>query len=287
MHVLLTGANGTIGRFILARLLADGCSVTVLDRRDVDGFETGFHPFDLADRDLTLPGADALVHCALLHEPGRFRGGEGNMPERFWAVNVDGTARLFAAAKQAGCRQAVFLSSRAVYGDHRTGEILRETDETVPDSLYGEVKKAAEEALAALCDETFAGTALRSTGVYGLPPGLSRHKWSDLFDRFARGEAIAPRRGTEVHGEDLAAAVALSLRLQKPEPFEIFNLSDLVLDRRALLTLLAEITGARGSLPQEAGNRPGTMATEKIRALGWHPGGEDRLRVFLRSLRDA
>lgn len=282
MKVLLTGASGSVGRFILARLTGDGHQVTILGRRQVDGFPAAFQPFDLAGPHPGLPVADALVHCALLHEPGRFRGGEGDDPATFRAVNVDGSRRLFEAAKAAGCRRCVFLSSRAVYGDHRGGELLHETDIPRPDLLYGDVKLAGERALAELCGNGFRGSVLRATGVYGRPPGLQDHKWSPLFGAFTRGETIAPRRATEVHGADLADAVSLLLETDRSEPFDVFNVSDLLLDRRELLELYAGSSGSSGKLPENADDRPGIMATDKLRALGWAPGGMDRLRSFLR-----
>ncbi len=291
MHVLLTGASGDIGRFVMRKLLADGCRVTALGRRPVDDPSVAFSGFDLADPVPNLPAADALVHCALLHEPGRFRGGEGSDPETFQSVNVDGSRRLFEAAGKAGCRQAVFLSSRAVYGDHRSGEILLETDEALPDSLYGEVKLAGERALQALCGGSFRGSVLRATGVYGVPPGKTGHKWSDLFETFRRGEAVPPRIGTEVHGDDLAGAVALMLRqdLKAGSPFGIFNVSDLLLDRHELLRLYSQTIGLDRALPVPVpvtvtgDGAPGVMAIDRLKTLGWSPGGPGRLQAFLRS----
>jgi len=284
MHVLLTGASGTVGRFLLARLLDDGCKVTVLGRQPVAGFGADFRPYDLADPDPHLPEADALVHCALMHEPGRFRGGEGGDPERFRALNVGGTQALFLAARDAGCGQAVFLSSRAVYGDHRWGAELRETDTPEPNTLYGEVKLAGEEGLKALCGPGFQGTALRATGIYGVPPGLADHKWSGLFRDFTVGLPITPRQGTEVHGGDLAAAVSLVLNTQRENPFQVCNVSDIQIDRRELLRLYAREKGLDAALPETAATVPGEMSTDRLRALGWSPGGWEKLKAFLRSL---
>lgn len=287
MHVLLSGASGSIGRFVLARLRDDGHEVTALGRRPVEG-ATGFWHHDLADEAPRLPQADALVHCAFQHVPGRFRGGEGDDPDGFRKANAGGTLRLFEAARDAGCASAVFLSSRAVYGDARRGEILREGDPPAPDSLYGSVKLAGEEALRALSGPAFQGIALRATGVYGLVPGTNSHKWAELFEAFSRGEAIAPRRASEVHGEDLAGAVALLLSRAAggwtAAPFEVFNVSDLVLEKRDLFRLFSQVHGLSGQLPERASDTPGIMDTDKLRALGWAPGGEDRLLAFLREL---
>jgi len=286
MHVLVTGASGTVGRFITQRLLDDGHAVTVLGRRPLHGWSVEFLPFDLSDEMLELPSADALVHCALLHEPGRFRRGEGDDPDRFWRLNVGGTQRLFEAARTAGCREAVFLSSRSVYGDHREGETLLETDWPEPDTLYGRVKLAGEEALKAVSGPEFEGIVLRATGIYGCPPGERAHKWSGLLSDFENGVVISPRLGTEVHGDDLAAAVSLVLYppVEIRPAFDVFNVSDLLLDRRELLTLYGELAGIVHSVPERAEGTPGVMDTGKLRKLGWTPGGREKLRSFLTSL---
>jgi nucleoside-diphosphate-sugar epimerase len=286
MHVLLTGASGVVGRFVLKRLLDDGCRVTALGRRPVEGFRTGFCAFDLADGDPRFPPADALVHCALVHASGKFRGGEGDDPELFTRLNVNGTRRLFEAACKAGCRAIVFLSSRAVYGDHRRGETLSEADVPAPDTLYGEVKLAGEQALEVLCGPDMTGTVLRATGVYGLSPGLADHKWSGLFQDFAAGVPIGPRKATEVHGEDLASAVALVLEKTGVlgTTFQVYNVSDLLLDRQELLALYAAEAGLSFDGPAASATTPGEMTTDRLRALGWAPGGRDRLKAFVHLL---
>lgn len=280
MRILITGASGTIGRFLAARLAGEGNHVTALGRRPAEDAALEFARFDLSEASPRLPEADALVHCALHHEPGKFRGGEGDDPDRFRKLNVEGTRALFQAAKMAGCRKAVFLSSRAVYGDVRRGETLHETDAPEPDSLYGQVKLEGERVLEDLCDAWFSGVALRVTGVYGMPPGQNRHKWSSLFDDYQSDTEIEPRCATEVHGDDLAAAV--SLVLQTPERgFDVFNVSDLLLDRHDLLTLVSECTGIKGVLPARAKTLPGVMDTSKLRQLGWLPGGLGKLEAFV------
>lgn len=282
MHILITGAGGMVGRFVTARMLDEGHQVTALGRAPVKDMPVGFSFYDLSDPAPVLPEADAIIHSAFHHEAGKFRGGEGADPELFRRLNVDGTRALFRSAREAGCRRAVFLSSRAVYGDHRRGEVLSETDEPLPDTLYGTVKHAGEQILADLCDERFSGYSLRATGVYGLAPGLPNHKWSGLFEDFLAGRAIEPRCGTEVHGDDLAAAVSLVLNHSGQRAhFEIFNASDLVLDRNDLLTRFRSTSGQGGEPPPASASRPGTMATDKLRSLGWTPGGTGRLNAFL------
>lgn len=255
MHVLVTGATGTVGRFVVPALLRAGHRVTTLGR-------TGDIRWTL-DAPAVLPGADALVHLALAHAPGLFRGGEGDDPEAFRRLNLDGTLRLFDAA---GDARVVFLSSRAVYGDHRRGETLRETDLPAPDSLYGSVKLEAERALGER------GAAIRSTGIYGGRPS----KWDALFAAYARGDTIAPRIATEVHGDDVAAAVLLLLGSSATGAF---NASDLLLDRNELLSLVHAAVGGPSPPPHAEGAPPGVPDCARLRRLGWQPGGWPKLQT--------
>ncbi|MEM8571808.1 MAG: NAD(P)-dependent oxidoreductase [Pseudomonadota bacterium] len=278
MHVLVTGGTGYVGRFIVAHLHAQGHTIALLGRTPCPPHQ--LHPWTLTDLRPNFPQADALVHCAYDHIPGAYRGGEGNDPEGFWARNHDGSVALFDAAIRAGVSSIVLLSSRAVYADARRGETLRETDVAEPDSLYGQLKLALEYDLAGR--PGIAAAALRATGIYGAAPGNGQHKWEDLFREYLAGTPIAPRIGTELHGQDLASAVDLLLATSATGAF---NASDILLDRHDLLARVQRLTACAHPLPSRFdGTPPGVMATDKLRALGWTPGGIKRLDQFLGEL---
>ncbi|WP_435168476.1 NAD-dependent epimerase/dehydratase family protein [Falsirhodobacter sp. 1013] len=252
MRVAVTGASGLVGRFVVQGLRAAGQHVIVLG--------TGGLPWRLGE--VAEVEADVLIHCAFAHVAGRYRGGEGDDPDGFRRANLDGSVRLLRGFSG----RTIFLSTRAVYGDHPPGTPLTEDLELRPDTLYGEVKAAAE---------AEATVSLRATGVYG--PGAD-HKWQGLFTDFLAGRPIAPRVATEVHGADLAAAVmTVLLRGQGA-----FNVSDLVLDRRDLLAEVAIQTGCVHPLPDRADrDAVSVMDCGKLRALGWMPGGWGRLIASL------
>lgn len=283
MRVLVAGGTGQVGRFIVEDLRSAGHAVTLLGRGPIRGLS--FHPWGLAEREVVVPEADALVHCAFDHVPGAYRGGEGDDPARFMALNHEGSAALFAAARAAGIGRWVLLSSRSVYGDHRRGEILRETDTPAPDSLYGEMKLAVEREMHRIAAGAATACALRATGVYGLATGAQGHKWQGLFADYLDGRPVPPRIGTEVHGADLAAAVRLVLEMEAGLVPPVCNVSDILLDRNDLLARVRRRTGAALPLPDPfEGTPPGIMATERLRGLGWIPGGFARLDAFLAEL---
>ena len=286
MRVAVTGASGSVGHWVAAGLLGAGHEVVALGRRPSRHAGAGVRSFDLGGPAPDLSGLDALVHAAFSHVPGRYRGGEGDAPAGFARLNRDGTQRLFEAAKAAGMARVVFLSSRAVYGGWPPGTVLHEGLATRPDTLYGEVKAAAEQALAAVSAPGFAGVSLRATGVYGPPvPGLP-HKWRPLLDAVARGEPVAPRVGTEVHADDLAAAVRRLLEADaRALAPGVFDCSDILLDRRDLLAEWSALTGATGPLPDRAdAGKVSVMRADRLRALGWRPRGRHGVTEVLRAL---
>lgn len=270
MRVALTGASGLVGRFLLSGLRSKGHEVVTLGRRGAD------LPFDLSETPPELVNVDALIHAGFAHIPGRYRGGEGDDPEGFRRRNVDGTLALLERARKDGVGRLIFLSSRAVYGGYPPGTLLREDMPPRPDTLYGQVKHEIEQALP---DYAPHSASLRATGVYG--PG-ARHKWEGLFADFLAGRPIAPRVATEVHGGDLAQAALIAL---SQDGHHVFNVSDLMLDRRALLSEVAAVTECPHALPAAAdASLVSAMDCTALRALGWHPGGMERLRRDLPAL---
>jgi nucleoside-diphosphate-sugar epimerase len=286
MRIAVTGATGFIGHHTVAHLLATGHDVAALGRRPSLHAAARFTPFDLDGPPPDLSGQDVLVHAALSHIPGRYRGGEGDAPDAFLRRNLAGTLRLFEAARDHGVPRILFLSSRAVYGDYPPGTPLHEVLAPRPDTLYGEVKLRAEEALARLAAPGLTVASLRATGVYGPPvPGLS-HKWAPLLDDFAHSRPIAPRAATEVHADDLAEAIRL-LATADPADLapQVFNVSDFTLDLHDLLADYAALTGIDAPLPRRADpTAVSAMTTDRLRRLGWTPSGPVRLRDTLAAL---
>jgi nucleoside-diphosphate-sugar epimerase len=293
VKVVVSGGTGIVGRFVVEDLHAAGHAVRVMGRsvppaetlpRGIEFVSGALDP--LVDQSAAFDGMDAFVHAAFDHVPGRYRGGEGDDPHGFRQRNLDGSVALFETAKRAGVRRVVFLSSRAAYGTQAPGRVLEETVVAHPDTVYGQVKHAAERALDMLGDERFVGIGLRATGVYGqAAPGLP-HKWSGLISDYLAGAPIAPRVATEVHGRDLAAAVRLILEAEPASLTDrLFNVSDLVLDRQDLLSIVREATGCPHALPERADAASlNVMATERLRALGWTPGGRALLEKTVLAL---
>lgn len=142
----VTGASGTIGPSLLARLSDSERvgRVVVLGRRRTDDMRgVEFRDVDVRDADAVqqgVAGADVVVHLAFalygLHLGER----------ELFATNVQGTANVVRAASQAGARRFVYTSSASVYGTRSDPEPLREDEPLHANSrlFYARHKAQAE-----------------------------------------------------------------------------------------------------------------------------------------------
>ena len=133
-RVLLTGASGTLGRFLAPRLASRYGSLVVTDLVDFPGaLPAGatFEPADLCDAAAVARLADdmdTIVHFGGVNGEKSF--------ETVLAANIVGVTNVFEAARQARAR-VVFASSNHTVGFYERGEILSVTDPGRPDGLYG------------------------------------------------------------------------------------------------------------------------------------------------------
>lgn len=141
---LVTGAGGYLGSRVAAWLEQHGWRVVRLTRRPEAGaaairFQLG-EPVPPA----VLAGAAALVHCAY------------DFDARAWpdihAINVLGSERLFAAAREAKIGKLVYISSISAFPGCR--------------ALYGKAKLETEKVAS-----RFGATILRPGLIYGCSPG--------------------------------------------------------------------------------------------------------------------
>ena len=178
---LVTGGAGFIGSHLVDGLLAAGAKVKVLDDLStgsldnlahLKGTSHGHHAQlivgDICDYKMCVEAAEGcryVFHQAALGSvPYSLE-----RPEHCIAVNVGGTANVFAAARQVGADRVVYASSSAVYGDS-TGLPKREGEEGRSLSPYATSKWMNEELADTYSrclegDTSFVG--LRYFNIYG------------------------------------------------------------------------------------------------------------------------
>lgn len=293
--VAITGASGYVGRFVVAELHARGMQVRALARPQTD--RTGFaQPIDWIAGDLHTPDAlhqlvqqaDAVVHLAYEHVPGKYRNGEGDDLPAWLEANLNGSLRLLRAAARAGVQRFIFLSSRAVFSRTEPGMVLDELHPIAPDSHYG-AYKAAVEAFARSFAHTggMAACAVRATGVYGLTHPPHRSKWWELVQAVLHDQPITTNRGgTEVHGADVARAIA-ALLTRPTLDIEVLHLSDLYVTTREVVRLARQAAGRPGDLPPPSPPPINVMVSRYLTELGIMLGGTPLLEHTISDLVNA
>src|SRR5262249_9785420 len=124
--IALTGATGFIGGHLLADLTRRGYLVRVLLRRPTalpthctNAVVRGLsRPLNMA---AAPPGVDTVVHSA-----GLAPHMSGAPDDDFRRLNAEATANLARAARQAGVRRFIFLSSVRAQADVSAAQVLRE-----------------------------------------------------------------------------------------------------------------------------------------------------------------
>jgi nucleoside-diphosphate-sugar epimerase len=277
---LVTGGNGYFGRLLVAALVARGDHVRLLDIDVTGADDLGADVIAGDIRDATavraaVDGADVVYHNVAQVPLARDA-------QLLRTVNVDGTATLLTACRDAGVGKVVHTSSSAVFGVPSSNPVLP-TTVPAPAEAYGHAKLAAEWA----CLRAAAGgldvTVVRPRtilghgrlGIFGI-----------LFDWIADGaDPIVLGDGRNryqfIHADDLAAVCLLAADHAGPA---VFNAGT---DRfgtmhEALAALCAHAgTGATvRSLPA----RPTTLAMQASAGLHLTPFAPYHWLMYARSM---
>lgn len=212
MRVLLTGATGSLGPTLEQNLRVAGYEVQRL-LRDARFAGPGDTVADLLDLDALVRACSDVE--VVVHAAAQTRGAQGMEYRR---VNTDGTAALAGAARSAGVRHLVLLSTRAAIAGA---------------GGYAESKLAAEQVARSLGP---AVTILRPAEVWGGARPGAIEGLASLVRRGLLPKLRGQRQPTlaPLHADDLAAAVsAVVAHGVGPEPLvldgpECFGWNDLI-----------------------------------------------------------
>ena len=195
-RLLLTGAAGTLGRFLRPRLHAS-CGHLLLSDRSSCG-TLGAHESeqicDLADRaamQALLQEVDGVVHLGGVSVENPF--------EQIAASNLHGVFNLYEAARLNGCQRIVFASSNHTIGCYEQGQPLSVGDQPRPDGYYGVSKLFGENMAQLYWDRYGIETVSLRIGTATPEPedrrALSTWISPDDLERLVRAALVAPGVG--------------------------------------------------------------------------------------------
>ncbi len=273
MKVVVTGAEGFIGRHLVKRLLNEDNLVLGVDKVNTHPSQT----LDISDAGDALrllgsvDGFDCLVHLAAIAAP---RYAETH-PAETWLTNVAGTHNALRVADKAKIPKVVFLSSAHVYG---ISPKYMPSDENHPLSLldmYTTSKVMGEK----LCELFYTNhgisyTTLRLFNGYG--PGQSPDYFLGAKIRQAIAGDMTLRGGAVtkdwVYIDDVVRAIVLATKTAYVGPLNVGTGVETSLNQIA--NLIAVRFGRKITVEEDGIGGPTHMRADWSRAnrvLGWEP----------------
>jgi dTDP-glucose 4,6-dehydratase len=288
-RLLVTGGCGFIGSAFVRLALERGAEVVNLDKLTYAGNPANvadvaddpryrFVHADIADAGAVaeaVEGVDAVVNLAAESHVDRSILDPGD----FIRTDVVGTAVLLDAARRAGVRRFVQVSTDEVYGSIGSGA-FRESDPISPSSPYS-ASKAGGDLQVLAWHRTFGLDAVITRGSNTFGPRQYPEKLIPLFVTNALDGRELPVYGDGMQVRDWISVEdhceGIWTAMERGEPGGIYNVGggneapNLEITRRVL-----ELTGRDESLIRHVADRPGhdrryALDTARLRALGWAP----------------
>jgi dTDP-glucose 4,6-dehydratase len=292
VRILVTGGCGFIGSAFVRLAIGRGAEVVNLDKLTYAGnpanvADVADHPAysfvhaDIADADAVaraMLGVEVVVNFAAESHVDRSILSPGD----FIQTDVVGTAVLLDAARTAGVRRFVQVSTDEVYGSIQTGA-FRETDPISPSSPYS-ASKAGGDLQVLAWHRTFGIDALITRGSNTYGPRQYPEKLIPLFVTNALDGHELPVYGDGMQIRDWIYVddhcEGIWTAMERGVAGEVYNvgggneIANIDITNRIL-----ELTGRDASLIRHVADRPGhdrryALATEKLRGLGWEPRRE-------------
>ena len=295
MRVLVTGADGFVGKHLCRHFREQGDSVTEAHGPPGPGATSEGTPLDVTDPASVRAVLDAARPEVIVHLAGLSSVAKSHQePARAFAVNALGAVNLLAAAREAAPRARILLiGSAEVYGALPAGTRATEDFPLRPVSPYAASKAAAE--IAALQFHRATGLDVVAVRPFNhIGAGQAPHFVVPSFARQA--EAIRTRRSPATlqvgdltvtrdfsHVDDVVRAYRLlALQARSGETYNVCSGEGRTI--RSLLDELLEMAGVTAEVrvdrlrlrPAEIPSLVGDSA--KLRKLGWQP---------VRTVRDA
>ena len=193
MRVLLTGANGQVGREVKSRIVPKGFDLLALDRKALDITDP-----TLIESQVSQSGVGLVVNCAAYTSVDKAE----SEAELAFAVNRDGPAYLASACAETGV-PLVHISTDFVFDGQKRDPYL-ETDQISPLNVYGKSKAAGEAVVRKRLREHI---ILRTSWVYG----AGGHNFVKTMLRLGREKevvrVVADQYGCPTYAADLAETI--------------------------------------------------------------------------------
>jgi dTDP-4-dehydrorhamnose reductase len=282
MNILITGANGFLGYYLVDQLLKKNFSVIATGKGE-SRLPFAGNNFIYKVMDFTDPFAvDAVfsdykpgvvVHAGAMGKPD-----ECEMNQMLaYVVNVEGTVNLLLNAEEQKSF-FVFVSTDFVFDGERG--MYTEEEAPRPINYYGRTKMEAEEAVK---DYPFDWAIVRTVLVYGKNYSGRNNILSIVKEKLERGEeysVVDDQSRTPTYVEDLAKGIVAVIEQKAKGIFHISGKEVLTPYQMAIKTadhlglnksLIKKVTAAEFSQPARRPPKTGFVIEKARKELGYEP----------------
>ncbi|MFX3632153.1 MAG: dTDP-4-dehydrorhamnose reductase [Candidatus Pristimantibacillus sp.] len=209
IKVIVTGANGQLGRELTEWKTNDSVEIIGLGRDELDITNI------VVCRTLLLQHRpDVIIHCAAYTAVDKAE----SEPDEAFRVNAAGTRNIAVAAREIGAKLC-YISTDYVFDGMGTIP-YNEYDHVNPQTVYGKSKLAGEQAVQTLHDRFF---IVRTSWVYGKYGNNFVKTMLKLADEKDRLTVVADQHGSPTYTYDLAEFL---LQLVQTDYYGIYHASN-------------------------------------------------------------
>lgn len=277
-RVLITGASGFIGRYVVKKFLEKKYNVIALVHAKHSDFDADVQVIeaDISEESIIASAAEKIKQCDVLVHLAANLDMKGS--DETISVNCMGTYHLIRLAALLSVQKFIYISSIPVIGNPKFLPVTEEHP-IAPATLYHISKYMGEQMLNSLCPPDMETVILRIPSPIGV--GMSEHNYlSFLLNKFKKNEPVelfgqGLRRQNYIDVRDIASAILCATEAPATGLFLIAGKQEI--SNRDFAFLCKEITNSQSEItwgkrddPEEE-NQWVIAATKAEEQLGFSP----------------
>jgi dTDP-4-dehydrorhamnose reductase len=283
MNILVTGANGFLGYYLISQLLNENYTVIATGKGDCRLPFTGGTCFIYESMDFTDPFAvhdvfekykpSIVVHAGAMTKPDDC---EQNQWQAY-ITNVEGTITLLTNAEELKSH-FIFISTDFVFSGNEG--MYKEDDKPGPVNFYGKTKLEAEEAVE---EYPYDWSIVRTVLVYGKPQVGRGNLLTVVKEKLETGEGYSvfnDQSRTPTYVEDLAKGIVSIIKKKATGIYHLSGVDVLTPYEMACKTadhlgldksIIKKVTAADFSQPAKRPAKTGFIIEKAKNELGFLP----------------
>ncbi|MBQ8371076.1 MAG: dTDP-4-dehydrorhamnose reductase [Clostridia bacterium] len=215
MKILVTGVGGQLGYDVMKELKKRGHTAVGSDVQGECDILLDITDADAVGNTIKQTMPDAVIHCAAWTAVDMAE----DMEETVRAVNVNGTANIAAACREAGCRM-MYISTDYVFDGQGTEPWKPDCKNYMPLNVYGKTKLEGEQAVRDALEQYF---IVRIAWVFGKNGKNFVRTMLNLGKKYDTLRVVNDQIGTPTYTADLARLLADMIETEKYGTYHATN----------------------------------------------------------------